>query len=45
MSTGWGVQCSSLFLEAFSKGVGDIYRQIGATIYKDDILIYIYTYR
>ena len=42
MSTVWGVQCSSLFLEAFSNGVGEIYRQIGATIYIDDILIYIY---
>ena len=30
------------FLEAFSNGVGEIYRQIGATIYIDDILIYIY---
>ena len=40
MSTVWDVQCSTLFLEAFNKGVGEINRQIGATIYIDDILIY-----
>ena len=40
MSTVWAVQCSSLFFEDFSKGAGEIYRQIGATIYIDDILIY-----
>ena len=40
MSTVWAVKCSSLFFEAFSKGVGEIYWQIGPTIYIDDILIY-----
>ena len=39
MSTVWAVQCSSLFFEDFSKGAGEIYQQIGATIYIDNILI------